>query len=141
MGPPSQRAAPCGESHRTASPVPAPEANDTFNERSSDGDPLGTCNGGQASEALHYTEPSGDALLRAIRVHNEECATMSTAGTPRSAGHRVDDEDFTVLTDGVIVLRCLRARDARAHLDGEDDEQVRWLSVSGSASIRGTAWP
>ncbi len=33
-----------------------------------------------------------------------------------------------MLTDSVITLRCLVEHDAEAHLAGEDDDMVRWLS-------------
>jgi hypothetical protein len=46
---------------------------------------------------------------------------------------RVDD-DFPVLSDDVIVLRCLGREDAAQHLAGEDDDQIRWLS-GGPASM------
>jgi RimJ/RimL family protein N-acetyltransferase len=48
--------------------------------------------------------------------------------------------DLVELTDGTILLRPFRPEDAEAHLAGEDDEQVRWLS-GGRATLSGVrAW-
>lgn len=47
---------------------------------------------------------------------------------------------FAVLTDGVIVLRCLTQADADAHLGGEDDDQIRWLSGGPGSTQRLVAW-
>jgi RimJ/RimL family protein N-acetyltransferase len=52
---------------------------------------------------------------------------------------RVDD-DFPVLTDGVIVLRCLSREDAEQHLAGEDDDQIRWLSGGPGSMERLPYW-
>ncbi len=44
------------------------------------------------------------------------------------------------LTDGEITLRPFRLDDAEAHLAGEDDEQVKWLS-GGKGTLEGAkAW-
>ena len=40
------------------------------------------------------------------------------------------------LTDGTILLRPLRAEDASAHLEGEDEEMARWLS-GGRSTLAG----
>jgi hypothetical protein len=45
---------------------------------------------------------------------------------------RAEDE-FAVLTDGVIVLQCLDEDDAEAYLADEDGDQIRWLA-GGPAS-------
>lgn len=47
---------------------------------------------------------------------------------------RVTEAPFVVLSDGVVTLRCLQLADAAAHLAGEDDEQVRWLT-EGQRSV------
>jgi RimJ/RimL family protein N-acetyltransferase len=52
----------------------------------------------------------------------------------------VDVMGLFQLTDGTILLRPFRPEDAKAHLAGEDIEQVRWLS-GGRASMAGVlAW-
>jgi len=50
------------------------------------------------------------------------------------------DDDFPVLSDGVIVLRCLSREDAAQHLAGEDDDQIRWLSGGPGAMERLPYW-
>jgi hypothetical protein len=50
------------------------------------------------------------------------------------------DEDFPVLTDGVVVLRCLSRDDAAQHLAGEDDEQIRWVSGGPGSMDRLPYW-
>jgi len=45
-----------------------------------------------------------------------------------------------VLTDGVIALRCLAERDAEAHLAGEDDDLIRWLSGGLGSLARVLPW-
>lgn len=40
------------------------------------------------------------------------------------------------LTDGVIILRPFRPKDAEAHLAGEDVEQIKWLS-GGKGTLDG----
>lgn len=45
-----------------------------------------------------------------------------------------------MLTDGVIMLRCLAERDAEAHLAGEDDDLVRWLSGGRGSLDRLLPW-
>lgn len=44
------------------------------------------------------------------------------------------------LTDGVILLRPFQPHDAKAHLAGEDDEQVKWLSGGVSTRDSVLAW-
>jgi len=40
---------------------------------------------------------------------------------------RIDRPDV-VCTDGTVTLRCFTLDDVVAHLEGEDDDQVRWVS-------------
>ncbi|MBA3251872.1 MAG: GNAT family N-acetyltransferase [Geodermatophilaceae bacterium] len=47
---------------------------------------------------------------------------------------------FVVLTDGIIVLRCLTEQDAGAHLAGEDGDQIRWLSGGPGSIERLVPW-
>jgi len=45
-----------------------------------------------------------------------------------------------MLTDGVITLRCLADHDAEAHLAGEDDDLIRWLSGGPGSMERLLPW-
>jgi RimJ/RimL family protein N-acetyltransferase len=45
-----------------------------------------------------------------------------------------------MLTDGVIMLRCLADHDAAAHLAGEDDDLIRWLSGGPGSLERLLPW-
>lgn len=45
-----------------------------------------------------------------------------------------------MLTDGVIMLRCLAAHDADAHLAGEDEDLIRWLSGGPGSLERLLPW-
>ncbi len=45
-----------------------------------------------------------------------------------------------MLTDGVITLRCLAEHDAEAHLAGEDDDLIRWLSGGRGSLDRLLPW-
>jgi len=53
-----------------------------------------------------------------------------------------DDADGPVVLEGAgVVLRCLRPDDLAAHIAGEDDDTVRWLTEGHrSEPVRTAAW-
>lgn len=54
---------------------------------------------------------------------------------------RDDDGGLVVLEGAGVVLRCLRPDDLAAHLAGEDDDTVRWLTEGQrSEPVRTAAW-
>ncbi len=77
---------------------------------------------------------------RSPMTHPRCPASRIAAPRARTRFDAVTPPAGIVLTDGVLTLRPFTLADVQAHLEGEDDEQVRWLSGGASTPATVTAW-
>lgn len=103
---------------------------------------------------LEDWDPQFETVERRLVRPSEFRALLAWGGAPTAEwilreGLRIDGSTVSqlpeappwpVLSDGVVTLRPMTVADAQAHLAGEDDEQMRWLSGGRSTTASVTGW-